>query len=98
MRTASSAAHAYELTSSWAPNVLLTDLAMPGEDGFALASSIRTIFSERRVPVSIVAVTAFGTPESRARAILAGFDLYLTKPLDPVDLAGAVAELVRRKA
>ncbi len=97
VRSASSAARAYELIKSWLPNVLLIDIAMPGEDGFMLASAMRTIFSQRRVPVSIIAVTADGTPESRARAVGAGFDLYLTKPVDPVDLAGAVAGVIRRE-
>ena len=82
--------------TSWLPSVLLTDLAMPDEDGFALASSLRTVLSQRRTDVSIVAVTAYGSPESRARAVLAGFDLYLTKPVEPVDLAAAVARVIRR--
>jgi PAS domain S-box-containing protein len=96
VRAVSSAARAHELVISWVPNVLLTDLAMPGEDGFMLASAMRTILTERRVPVSIIAVTAYGTQESRARALLAGVDLFLTKPIDPVDLADAVAEVVRQ--
>ena len=96
VRSASSAARAHELVKTWMPNVLLTDLAMPGEDGFRLANAMRTIFSQERVPVSIIAVTAYGTPESRARAAVAGFDLYLTKPIDPVDLAGAVAGVIRK--
>ena len=73
------------------------DLAMPSEDGFMLCSAMRTIFSQRRAHVAIIAVTAYGTPDSRARATLAGFDLYLTKPVDPVDLAGAVAGVIRRQ-
>ena len=96
VRTVSSAAHAHDLVDAWLPNVLLTDLAMPGEDGFMLATAMRTIFTRRQAAVSIIAVTAYGTPESRARAILAGFDLYLTKPVDPTELAGAVAEVIRR--
>jgi signal transduction histidine kinase/CheY-like chemotaxis protein len=96
VRAVSSAIRAYELVESWLPNVLLTDLAMPGEDGFMLAGAVRTIFTQRRVQVPIIAVTAYGTPETRARAILAGFDLYLTKPVDPADLTGAVAEVIRR--
>jgi PAS domain S-box-containing protein len=98
VRGASSAARAYELIDAWLPNVVLTDLAMPGEDGFMLASALRTMFSERRAPVSIVAVTAYGTAETRARAAVAGFDLYLTKPIDPVNLAAAVADVIRKRA
>jgi PAS domain S-box-containing protein len=98
VRTASSAARAYELIDAWLPNIVLTDLTMPGEDGFMLASGLRTMFSERRAPVAVVAVTAYGTAESRARAIVAGFDLYLTKPVDPVNLAAAVADVIRKRA
>ena len=98
VRALSSAVQAYELVSSWLPDVLLTDLAMPGEDGFMLGSAMRKIFSEQRAQVAIVAVTAYGTPDSRARAVLAGFDLYLTKPVDPVDLASTVAGVIRRRA
>jgi CheY-like chemotaxis protein len=96
VRTVAAAARAYELVEAWLPDVLLTDLAMPGEDGFMLATAMRTLFTRRRAQVPIIAVTAFETPESRARARLAGFDLYLTKPVDPADLTGAVAGIVRR--
>jgi PAS domain S-box-containing protein len=97
VRATSSAARAYDVIDSWLPNVVLTDLAMPGEDGFMLASAARAIFSARHAPVSMVAVTAYGTPESRARAARAGFDLYLTKPIDPDDLAAEVAGVIRKR-
>jgi PAS domain S-box-containing protein len=97
VRATSSAARAYDVIDSWLPNVVLTDLAMPGEDGFMLASAARAIFSARRAPVSMVAVTAYGTPENRARAARAGFDLYLTKPIDPDDLAAEVAGVIRKR-
>jgi PAS domain S-box-containing protein len=96
VRAVASAARAHEVVQTWVPNVLLTDLAMPGEDGFALATTIRRILTEQETALSIIAVTAYGTPESRARAVFAGFDLYLTKPLDPFTLAGSVAEVIRR--
>jgi len=96
VRAVSSAARAHELLDSWLPRVVLTDLAMPDEDGFMLAAAMRTFFSRRSIPVAIIAVTAFGTPESRARATRAGFDLYLRKPVDPVDLAETVAKTIGR--
>src|SRR5262249_45016998 len=96
VRAVSSAARAHELLDSWLPRVVLSDLAMPDEDGFMLAAATRTFFSRRSIPVSIIAVTAFGTPESRARAARAGFDLYLRKPVDPVDLAETVAKAIGR--
>jgi PAS domain S-box-containing protein len=94
VRTAASAFRAYQLIKEWRPNVVLTDLAMPEEDGFMLLSALRTAFAGHHVPV--VAVTAFGTPESRTRALQAGFDLYLTKPIDPMLLTGAVADIAKR--
>ena len=96
VRAASSVARAYELVDSWLPDALLTDLAMPGEDGFMLGTAMRTMFARRRAEIAIVAVTAFGTPESRARAAQAGFDLYLTKPIELLDLPSAVAGVIRR--
>jgi PleD family two-component response regulator len=58
VRAVPSAIRAYELIESWLPNVLLIDLAMPREDGFMLAGAMRTIFTQRRAQVSIIAVTA----------------------------------------
>jgi PAS domain S-box-containing protein len=98
VRAVSAAARAHELVDSWLPNVMLTDLAMPDEDGFMLVNAMRTVFSQRRADVPIIAVTAYGTPESRARVAAAGFDLCLTKPVDPIDLVEAVAGVIRRKA
>jgi PAS domain S-box-containing protein len=98
VRTASSAARAYELVNSWQPTVVLTDLAMPEEDGYTLLHVMRSMFAKRRLKAAIVAVTANGTPENRERAILEGFDRYLTKPVDPMELADIVANIARRSA
>jgi CheY-like chemotaxis protein len=96
VRTASAAFSAYELIQSWQPHVVLTDLAMPGEDGFGLLRAMRTAFAERSVTVPIVAFTAYGSTENRTRALQAGFDLYLTKPIDPRALTSALAGVVAR--
>jgi CheY-like chemotaxis protein len=96
VRAVSSATRAHEMVPAWLPNVLLTDLAMPGEDGFTLVNALRTSFAQGQAHVPVIAVTAYGTPESRARAAAAGFDLYLTKPVAPVDLTTAVAGVIRR--
>jgi CheY-like chemotaxis protein len=95
VRTASSANLAYELIDSWQPTVVLTDLAMPEEDGFLLLHQMRTTFDRRRLKVPIVAVTAYATPENRSRAIEAGFDRYLTKPVDPIELTDVLAKIAR---
>jgi len=96
VRTASSTARAHELIEFWQPRVLLTDLAMPGEDGFTLANTMRISMSQKRMDLAMIAMTAYGTSETRAHAARAGFELYLTKPVDPEGLAAAVAEVLRR--
>ena len=96
VRTASSAFRAEELIDSWRPGVVLTDLAMPGEDGFALLLAMRTAFAGRGEEVPVIAITAYGSPERQARALEAGFDRYLTKPIDPLELTSAVAAVARR--
>ena len=95
VRTATGPFGAYEVIATWQPTVVLTDLAMPGEDGFMLFRALRATFGERGVTVPIAAFTAYGTTENRARALQAGFDLYLTKPIDPRQLTNAVAEMAR---
>jgi PAS domain S-box-containing protein len=97
VRAASSAAAAYEVADSWLPMVVVTDLAMTGEDGFVLARTMRRMFRRQGARVPIVAVTAYGTPEIRERAEREGFDLYVTKPVDPSELTNVVAGLALRR-
>jgi CheY-like chemotaxis protein len=97
VRAAPSASRAREIVEGWLPNVVLTDLSMPGEDGFVLISALRRTFSERDARVAIVAISAFGAPEFRARAVRAGFDLYQTKPVDPGELVAVIAGVIGRE-
>jgi PAS domain S-box-containing protein len=76
------------------PDVVVCDLAMPEQDGFAFLSEVRALkHSSSRTP--IIALTAFGRPEDRQQALAAGFDGYLKKPVDPEDLATAVLQLAK---
>ena len=56
---------------------------------------MRATFARRRLKVPIVAVSAYATPENRERAIEAGFDRYLAKPVDPIELADVLATVAR---
>jgi CheY-like chemotaxis protein len=99
VRTAPSVVRATELlNSSWQPSVVLTDIAMPGEDGYMLLQAMRSAFSRRGVNVPIIAISAYGAQEDGARATRAGFDVYLAKPVDPVQLTSVVAEVTSRLA
>lgn len=76
--------------------ILVSDLAMPGQDGFALIRRIRELPPERGGRVPAAALSAHVRAEDRARAVLAGFDLHVGKPVEPVRLVRAVLELAAR--
>ncbi|HUP61888.1 MAG TPA: PAS domain S-box protein [Thermoanaerobaculia bacterium] len=93
--TASSAAEAFEQLSQRSFDVLVSDLAMPMEDGHSLARRIRAGDDEKsRIPA--IAVTAYGGPLQRQLALSEGFNDYVKKPFAPRDLVSAVARLARR--
>jgi PAS domain S-box-containing protein len=87
VRTAHSGAEALEIASRWQPDVLVSDLAMPGQDGFALLRELRAR-GGRLAEVPAVAVTAYAN--SIDRLFAAGFDTQIVKPFDPSELAAAV--------
>ena len=78
--------------SSQRPDVLLCDIGMPGEDGYTLLSKLRNLEAPGgRIPS--VALTAYAREEDRRQAILAGFQLHVTKPINPAELVAVVAKL-----
>jgi CheY-like chemotaxis protein len=77
-------------------DVLVSDLAMPDQDGFELIRQVRARAPERGGRIPAAALSAFARPEERARAVLAGFDFHIAKPIDPRELAGLVLELASR--
>jgi signal transduction histidine kinase/ActR/RegA family two-component response regulator len=93
VRTASSASQALELLDEWVPDVVISDLAMPQQDGFALIRAIRLREATRGGRVAALAFTARAAAEDRTRALAAGFDGYLAKPADPDALLALVAHL-----
>lgn len=75
------------------PDVLISDIAMPEEDGYALIRKIRALDRDRGGEVPAVALTAFASIEDRQKALLTGYTAYLAKPLDPADLLVVVERL-----
>lgn len=78
------------------PDVILTDLAMPNEDGYWLLEQVRRHPHDALRGVPVVAATAYTREHSRARTLAAGFVDYLQKPLDPEALCRAIARAVGR--
>jgi len=93
---AASAVEAMELTESMEPDVLVSDIAMPGEDGYEFIRRLRSA-SSRQAAIPAVAVTAYAEPRDRDRAIAAGFDAHLGKPVEPRTLVEAVLQTLRNK-
>ncbi len=94
VQCALSAGAATATLAEFSPDLVLSDIAMPGKDGYAVLAEVRQIESTfgRRVPVA--AVSAYAHAEDRQRAIAAGFDHYLAKPVSPAALASAVKALL----
>jgi PAS domain S-box-containing protein len=94
VRCATSAAEGLDALTKQPPDLVLSDIAMPGRDGYAVLNDVRALEPTlgRRVPVA--AVSAYARPEDRTRAIASGFDEYLSKPVEPARLARVVATLV----
>jgi CheY-like chemotaxis protein len=96
VRTAGSAADAMSALEEWWPDVLVTDLEMPQEDGFSLLKRARRLAMLRSRRLAALALTAYGRSEDRLRVLAGGFNLHLAKPADPTELLLAVASLAGR--
>jgi len=78
------------------PDVLVSDIEMPGQDGYSLIRKVRSLDPEHGGKMPAVALTAFGRPEDRIRSLKAGFNIHLTKPVDPAELTVIVASVIGR--
>ncbi|WP_437651255.1 hybrid sensor histidine kinase/response regulator [Sorangium sp. So ce362] len=96
--TAGSAAEAMATLERERPDVLVSDLGMPGEDGFQLIRRMRGLGAARGGATPAIALSALARAEDRARALGAGYQAHVAKPLDPAELVGVVASLVRERA
>jgi PAS domain S-box-containing protein len=94
--TASSATEALELFEQSRPDVLVSDIGMPGEDGYALIGRVRTLEAGRNGRVPAIALTAYARAEDRMRALRAGFQVHVPKPVELDELVAVVASLAGR--
>jgi signal transduction histidine kinase/ActR/RegA family two-component response regulator len=93
VRAAASAAEARTELQTFTPHVIVSDIGMPAEDGYALIRSIRALPADDKKGVPAIALTAFARSEDRTRALLAGFNVHMTKPVEPTALVQAVLDL-----
>lgn len=91
--TAASAAEALEIMSFFKPDILISDICLPDEDGYSLLVKVRNLEAKRGRKIPAIALTASAYDEDRKRASLAGYDIYRCKPIDLDELASVVASL-----
>ena len=82
----------------WSPDLVVSDIGMPDEDGFSLIKKLRKLKSKHAKQVPAIALTAYATTEDRARVLKAGFQIHVAKPIEPEELVRSIASAARRKA
>jgi CheY-like chemotaxis protein len=94
--TADNARDGLSLARGIRPQVIVSDIAMVGEDGYWLVGRLRELPSDLKPNVPVIAATAYGREHSRSRVLAAGFTEHLQKPIDPETLCRLVAKLAGR--
>jgi CheY-like chemotaxis protein len=90
---AASADEALDVLRRWRPDVLVSDIGMPGDDGYVLIRKVRALGFEEGGQVRAVALTAYARSEDRVLALEAGFHTHIAKPVDPLELTALIAGL-----
>ena len=94
VQTAASVSEALEIIEWYQPHVLVSDLAMPGEDGYSLIRKVRERGKVSGGEIPAIALTSYVRVEDRTRALSAGFNMFVPKPVQPDELITAIANLV----
>ena len=96
--TAGSAGEGLEMLSTFGPDVLLSDIGMPGHDGYEFIRRVRQLSAEGRGQIPAAALTAFARAEDHDRVLVAGYQVHVAKPVEPSALVAAVARLAGQVA
>ena len=78
----------------WSPDLLVTDIGMPNEDGYCLIKKLRRLRSKRAKEIPAIALTGYAAEKDIETAIAAGFNMHIAKPVEPAELSTAVAKLL----
>jgi PAS domain S-box-containing protein len=95
VRTCSAASDALATLRAWRPDLLVSDIAMPGEDGYWLMGAVRALSAAEGGAIPAVALTAYVRVEDQTRVLAAGFQRYVPKPVEPAELLAVIAGLAR---
>jgi len=94
--TASSSAEALELLRDLTPGIIVSDIGMPGEDGFEFIRKVRELPPERGGRIPAVALTAYARAEDRLRVLRSGYQMHVAKPVELAELVAVVSNVVGR--
>ena len=94
--TVGTAPEAFSRLTALKPDVLVCDISMPMEDGYSLIRRIRALAPERGGRTPAIALTTYAREEDRRKALAAGFEVHVPKPVDPAELVDVVARLTGR--
>jgi signal transduction histidine kinase/CheY-like chemotaxis protein len=94
-RTSRSVSEAFDSLSDWIPDALLSDINMPGEDGYSLIERLRNIPQPEISAIPAIALTAMARPEDGDRALSSGFQMHIPKPVDIEELTKCISGLVK---
>jgi len=97
VRCSQSAADALKAFKEWQPDLLISDLAMPNEDGYSLLRKVRRMKSKRAKEIPAVALSAYASDEDRALSLSKGFQLHLPKPIEPEHLVTSIVSALGRE-
>jgi signal transduction histidine kinase/ActR/RegA family two-component response regulator len=96
VRTAGSTHEALVALQQWRPDVLVSDIEMPGEDGYALIRKVRALDADRGGTTPAVALTAYGRMQDRMQSLTAGYNMHVPKPVDPSEFTTIIASVAGR--
>jgi CheY-like chemotaxis protein len=94
--SAASSSEAMELLAQSPHDVVLSDIGMPQEDGYSFIKRLRSLPDPALSELPAIALTAFARGEDRRRALFAGYQMHLAKPVEPTELITLIASLTRR--
>jgi len=96
VRGCTTGAEALQILRRWLPDVLVSDIEMPGLDGYSLVREVRALDPDQGGKTPAVALSAYSRPEDRVRSLMAGFNFHVSKPVEPSELITIVASLAGR--
>jgi signal transduction histidine kinase/DNA-binding response OmpR family regulator len=97
VRCSDSAADAMRALSQWHPDLLVSDIGMPNEDGYSLIRRVRNLDSDETRQIPAVALTAYASDEDRLQALSAGYQMHVAKPIEPASFVTSIAAVLGRE-